>query len=54
LKWMSRIDYLVKNNEIFFLEVNTIPWMTEVSILPQAWKLTWRNLTELVDEVIKI
>jgi len=53
LKWISRIDFLVKNNEIYFLEVNTIPWLTDVSILPQAWKLTGKSFEELIEEIIK-
>lgn len=51
LKWMSRIDFLVREGEVYFLEINTIPWMTEASILPKAWKLTNRSLEELVKEI---
>ena len=54
LKWISRIDFLVKNNSVYFLEVNTIPGLTEVSILPQAWKLTWKSYEELITEIIDI
>ena len=53
LKWISRVDFLVKDNEIYFLEVNTIPWLNENSILPQAWKLTWKSYEDLVKELIK-
>ena len=35
-KHISRSDFIVTNeNEIFFLEVNTIPGMTETSIIPK-------------------
>ena len=54
IKWMSRIDFLVMNNNVYFLEINTIPWMTEASILPKAWNLTWKNNTELVRLLTKI
>ena len=30
-----RIDYIVKNQEIYFLEINTIPGMTKMSLVPQ-------------------
>ena len=54
IKGMSRIDFLVMNNEVYFLEINTIPGMTEASILPKAWNLTWKSNEELVKELIKI
>ncbi len=53
LKGFSRVDFLVDWNNVFFLEVNTIPWMTEASILPKSWAKTWRNFEELVQEIIK-
>lgn len=52
LEWYARVDYIVRWEKIYFLEVNTIPGSTEVSILPKAWKLSWRTLEEFVDEVI--
>ncbi len=48
----SRVDFLVKDNEIYFLEVNTIPWMTKVSIVPKSWLLTWRTLENLIETII--
>lgn len=32
----ARIDFMVRGDEIFCLEVNTIPGMTETSLLPKA------------------
>ncbi len=49
IKSMSRIDFLVRDDEVFFLEINTIPGMTQWSILPKAWELTGRSFEELVD-----
>ena len=51
LKWISRIDFLVKNDKLYFLEVNTIPGLTDASILPQAWRLTWKTNEELVESI---
>ena len=34
-KGMIRIDYIIKNDQLYLLEVNSIPGMTERSLLPQ-------------------
>lgn len=52
VKGYARVDYIIRDGVIYFLEVNTIPWSTEVSILPKAWKLTWKTLEEFVVEVL--
>lgn len=53
IQWYARIDFIVRDNTVYFLEVNTIPGSTEVSILPKAWKLSWRTLDEFVGEILK-
>lgn len=48
-----RFDYIVDNEEIWFLEVNTIPGMSAESIVPQqatAYGLTYTELTTLIIE----
>ena len=55
--WISgcaRIDFIVKEGNAYFLEINTIPWMTEVSILPKMWQMEGKNLDAFVEEIIKI
>lgn len=54
IKSMCRIDYLVQDWKAYFLEINTIPWMTKWSILPKAWEKTWRNFNELVEKITKV
>lgn len=34
-KGVVRIDYIVNRNELFFLEVNTVPGLSEASIIPK-------------------
>jgi D-alanine-D-alanine ligase len=43
---VSRSDFIVsESGEVYFLEINTIPGMTETSLLPKCLK--YRNLDEL-------
>jgi D-alanine-D-alanine ligase len=52
IEWYARVDFIVREGAPYFLEVNTIPGSTEVSILPKAWKLTGRSLEEFVEQLI--
>lgn len=52
IKGFCRIDLIKRGNEIFFLEINTIPGMTEASILPQSWQKTGRSFEDLVETII--
>ena len=52
-----RIDYIIRDNCLYFLEVNTIPGMSSASIVPKqvcAWgKMSVKQLyTELINEAI--
>ncbi len=53
VKTMARIEFIVKNNELYFLEVNTIPGLTEASILPKAWEKSGKSFEELVESILK-
>lgn len=44
-----RIDYLYMNNELYFLEVNTIPWFTSGSLVPKMWKKAGKNEKEFIE-----
>ncbi|MDP4280804.1 MAG: D-alanine--D-alanine ligase [Bacteroidota bacterium] len=52
-----RFDYILKGNTFYFLEVNTIPGMTEQSIVPKmarAYGWTVRDLfTRLIEETLR-
>ncbi|MBN2638558.1 MAG: D-alanine--D-alanine ligase [Bacteroidales bacterium] len=56
-KGFVRFDYIVTEDEVFFLEVNTVPGMTEASIIPQqaaAFGMDKRQLfTMAVDAVFE-
>lgn len=47
-----RIDYIVKNNTPYFLEINTIPGMSAESIVPKQTEYLNLELADLFEEVI--
>jgi len=52
-KGFVRFDYILTENELYFLELNSIPGMSAVSIIPkqaQAFGLTLRELFEMALE----
>jgi D-alanine-D-alanine ligase len=47
-----RIDFILKNNEFYFLEANTIPGMTETSFIPQQLNAMGLSLKNIVSQII--
>ncbi|WP_046758657.1 D-alanine--D-alanine ligase [Kordia jejudonensis] len=54
LEGFSRSEFIFKDNEPYLLEVNTIPGMTEESILPQQAKVAGISLPELFGNAIEL
>lgn len=53
LNALARVDYMVtKDNEIYLIEVNTIPGMSNKSIVPQQIEKAGLNLTTVLTEII--
>jgi D-alanine-D-alanine ligase len=50
---MSRTDMIVSSRQIFVLEINTIPGMTETSLLPQAAQVAHISFPALLDRLIR-
>ena len=51
----SRIDYRISNNnEIFFLEINTLPGFTDTSLFPKAASKIGLNYKKLINLIIKL
>ena len=48
----SRADFIVKNNKIYILEVNTLPGLTSESLLPKAAKEAGIKFPKLLDIII--
>ena len=52
-KGIVRVDYILKDQTFFFLEINTVPGMTATSFIPQQIKAAGLNLTDLLSEIIQ-
>lgn len=50
----GRVDFLLRGNEIFVLEINTIPGLTPTSLLPKAAASAGMTYTKLLDKIIKL
>jgi D-alanine-D-alanine ligase len=48
-----RIDYILKDNEFYFLEVNTTPGMTATSFVPQQIAAMNRKLGDILELIIE-
>ena len=48
----ARVDFIVRDEELFCLEVNTIPGMTETSLLPKAAGAAGISFSELVLRIL--
>lgn len=51
-KGIVRIDYILKNNDLYFLEINTVPGMSKASIVPQQAREAGVNLSNVYTELI--
>ncbi|XCN75251.1 MAG: D-alanine--D-alanine ligase [Candidatus Electrothrix aestuarii] len=54
LRGYSRTDMIVRDDEIFLLETNTIPGMTPTSLLPQAAAQAGLDFPTLLDRLIAL
>ena len=50
----SRTDMILRKDEIFVLETNTIPGMTRTSLLPQAAEKAGLSFSQLLDQLIDL
>ncbi len=50
---VSRVDMMIGDDGIEILEINTIPGMTETSLLPKAARAAGIEFPELVDRILK-
>ncbi|MEE8436888.1 MAG: D-alanine--D-alanine ligase, partial [Candidatus Neomarinimicrobiota bacterium] len=49
----SRVDFRLNGDKFWFLEVNTLPGMTETSLVPKAAAAAGYSFEDLVEKIIK-
>ena len=54
LRGYSRTDMIVRGNELYLLETNTIPGMTQTSLLPLAARAAGMDFSALLDRLISL
>ncbi len=54
LRHYSRTDMILRDEEIYVLETNTIPGMTETSLLPLAAKVAGYSFKELIQKLLDL
>jgi len=50
---LVRIDYIVSDEGIYFLEVNTIPGMTNASLVPKMVRAAGIDITDFLTTIIE-
>ena len=50
---LVRVDYICSGEDLYFLEVNTIPGMTSASLVPQMVRAAGLSMTEFLTTVIE-
>ncbi|WP_105615718.1 D-alanine--D-alanine ligase [Vallitalea okinawensis] len=53
-KAYARVDMLIRDDELFVLEVNTLPGMTKNSLFPKSAEAQGLSFTELIDQIIQL
>lgn len=52
-KGVVRIDYIIRDEKPYFIEVNTVPGMSAQSIVPQQWAQIGMTMSEAFTKIIK-
>lgn len=50
---LARIDYILKGNTPYVLEINTLPGFTNISMYPKLWRAAGMHYPQLIDELIQ-
>ena len=53
LNGIARIDFIIMNDEPYIIEANTVPGLSEESIIPQQAQCSGMTLSELFNQSIE-
>lgn len=53
-KGYARIDYLIKDNKAYMIEINTLPGMTSTSLLPKSLAYAGYTYSQILDLLIEV
>ena len=48
-----RMDYIIQGNDVYFLEVNTIPGMTKMSLVPKQLAAAGIELKDFLTDMLE-
>ena len=48
-----RVDYILSGDDLYFLEINTIPGMTSASLVPKMLRTAGLDITDFLTEIIE-
>ena len=51
---VTRSDFILKDNEYYFLEINTLPGMTEASLCPKEASAAGMKFGEFLDKIVNL
>ena len=52
-KGLVRVDFIIKGNQVYFLEINTVPGMSAESIVPQQIRADGHSVEEVIKWIIE-
>ncbi|HWS48883.1 MAG TPA: D-alanine--D-alanine ligase [Candidatus Methanoperedens sp.] len=50
----ARVDFIIKNDKAYLLEINTLPGMTSNSLLPKEAKAMGVNYSQVLDKIVEL
>ena len=53
-KGYARVDFIIKNDKPYILEINTLPGMTATSLLPKEALTAGMSYSQLLDKIIEL
>jgi D-alanine-D-alanine ligase len=48
-----RVDFIVRGNQIYFLELNTVPGMSKESIVPKQIEAAGLKMEDVLEKIIE-